>query len=862
LQAGEDIYVALEARDFFPPRHGAIRIVTSDNQVGDYFYKERIDEPPNRVKLTGLAALPGAPFAEIANFSTDDWVVFSRYNYRIFATGKSGDVEVEVGNSSPLNIYGNLSGYTITMEDLVADAVPKESDIGTPVFDVVGGGDEKITIGGNGPAFGDLWYGGDKPIGGDNNFCQNGQCLFENGIRVFFTLDTSSGSGEGFIFTVIAAGDDGTGNPVNTTNSAGGDFESSELLGYAGDSRFNSTPQFLDGSGKGLRPPKIGVEFDTKTQFDQNFSLQRDYCSGANLKANTRNDPLPGGSSQDAVQYVFWGSEDPPQTLELSSCRADSPNQETYDDNRHDAESFSVKWTFATAGEVKSSPAVGSDGTIYVGSDDNNLYAINPDDRKRHFEFGDRAFPTVNEWKFPTGENVRSSPLVVESGDDTTIYIGSDDNLFYALDQDGNELWNFNVGGDVSLGRPSIGPNGNIYVSNSEDITPFIYALNSVSGVEVWSFDIGDETEYMAGVDPDSGVIYTDRSGNQMIAFDQVGTPRWVLNVNADIRSTPQVGTDGRVYFSTFFNSDVDFDSGEFFAALDSGATSWRYPGNTGGLGGIGTIETTPALSNDQSVVYGVAENERLYAINTADGSVNWNYSPVGVFIGAGEIQSSPTVDPDDDIIYVGSDEDPGGKILAVNPDGTLRWKFSSPLDVNSTPAVDPNSKIVYAGSDDQNLYAVNQIAEPRSYRTEQYEDKKVVSADDFAPISFTDSDNWLAEGPWAIRLEVIRDLVAGEGVYVLKAWVEKCTDGGCSKPLTSLFRDTLVKYDVAAIPPKLEQTIKLSGAEHDKFERFLFGFTSAVAAGDTQESIIKFFELSFIRLTDPVVTSDPNLEG
>ena len=142
------------------------------------------------------------------------------------------------------------------------------------------------------------------------------------------------------------------------------------------------------------------------------------------------------------------------------------------------------------------------------------------------------------------------------------------------------------------------------------------------------------------------------------------------------------------------------------------------------------------------------------------------------------------------------------------------------------------------------------------------YEDNKVVSASDFAGLTFSDPDNWLQEGPWAVRLEVTRDLVAGEGIYVLKAWVEKCTDSGCSKYLSALFRDTLIQYDVAGIPPKLVQTINLTAAEHDKFERVLFGFTTAVAASDTQASIVRFFELSFIRPTDPIVISDPNLEA
>ena len=36
-----------------------------------------------------------------------------------------------------------------------------------------------------------------------------------------------------------------------------------------------------------------------------------------------------------------------------------------------------VLWEFVTGSYVNSSPAIGSDGTVYVGSADNKLYAIN-----------------------------------------------------------------------------------------------------------------------------------------------------------------------------------------------------------------------------------------------------------------------------------------------------------------------------------------------------------------------------------------------------------------------------------------------------------------------------------------------------
>lgn len=39
----------------------------------------------------------------------------------------------------------------------------------------------------------------------------------------------------------------------------------------------------------------------------------------------------------------------------------------------------SQQWTFTAAGPINSSPAIGNDGTIYVGSEDSNLYAMNPD---------------------------------------------------------------------------------------------------------------------------------------------------------------------------------------------------------------------------------------------------------------------------------------------------------------------------------------------------------------------------------------------------------------------------------------------------------------------------------------------------
>jgi hypothetical protein len=76
----------------------------------------------------------------------------------------------------------------------------------------------------------------------------------------------------------------------------------------------------------------------------------------------------------------------------------------------------SLKWKFQINNWVDSSPSIGKDGTIYVGSWDSNLYAINPDGSLK--------------WKFEIDDWIFSSPAI---GKDGTIYVGSWDGNLYAI---------------------------------------------------------------------------------------------------------------------------------------------------------------------------------------------------------------------------------------------------------------------------------------------------------------------------------------------------------------------------------------------------------------------------------------------
>ena len=73
---------------------------------------------------------------------------------------------------------------------------------------------------------------------------------------------------------------------------------------------------------------------------------------------------------------------------------------------------------------MTSSPAICTDGTVYVGSYDKKLYAIN-------------GKTGVKLWEFVTGGDVNSSPAI---GSDGTVFVGSDDKKLYAIQTDSKGL--------------------------------------------------------------------------------------------------------------------------------------------------------------------------------------------------------------------------------------------------------------------------------------------------------------------------------------------------------------------------------------------------------------------------------------
>src|SRR4029079_6597885 len=119
-----------------------------------------------------------------------------------------------------------------------------------------------------------------------------------------------------------------------------------------------------------------------------------------------------------------------------------------------------LAWSYTTGDIVAPSPAV-VNGMVYVGSDDNNVYALD-------------ASTGALVWTYSTGGDVESSPAVANG----VVYVGSFDHKIYALDAaTGALIWSFTTG-HIVFSPPAVA-NGVVYVGSFDDS---VYALDAATG--------------------------------------------------------------------------------------------------------------------------------------------------------------------------------------------------------------------------------------------------------------------------------------------------------------------------------------------------------------------------------------------
>jgi len=317
-----------------------------------------------------------------------------------------------------------------------------------------------------------------------------------------------------------------------------------------------------------------------------------------------------------------------------------------------------LKWSFTTGDWLYSSPAVGYDSTIYVGSEDFNLYAINPDGSEK--------------WNFTTGDLIDSSPAI---GSDGTIYVGSFDNNLYAINPDSTEKWSFKTGGRV-VSSPVIGSDGTIYVGSNDYK---LYAINP-DGTEKWNFMTGHSISYSSPAIGSDGTIYIGSNDYKLYAINLDGTEKWNFTSGGWVNTSPTISPDGTIYFGSHDN--------RLYAINPDGSEKWNFlTGNK--------VHSSPGIGYDGTIYVG-SYDYNLYAINP-NGTKKWSFTT-----GNG-VRSSPAIGSDG-TIYVGSYDH---KLYAINPDGTEKWIYITGGLGPSSPAIDLDGTIYIGGSYEHKLYAI-----------------------------------------------------------------------------------------------------------------------------------------------------------
>jgi len=320
-------------------------------------------------------------------------------------------------------------------------------------------------------------------------------------------------------------------------------------------------------------------------------------------------------------------------------------------------------WKFATGNTITANPGAGG-GRVYVGSTDNNFYAVT-------------AAGGRKAWSFQSGA-VTAAPEVVGS----VVCLATSEGHFYALRAaDGARAW------DVATGVPAIFKptwavdGGNVIIA--QEGTP-ARAYDAATGAKGVGFST--QEPYVMTLTAANGILYALDASGILYAFrTATGAEIWhgQLLSSDDQPGTPLAVDGDAIYLGTV--------AGTVYAiSAASGKVRWTYHPGSG-------IQSSLAFAD--GMVYLKDGNGNVQAINNASGKRTWTRASVptglwGVTAAGGRVYYST------DLAVQALDAKTGAPLWAYTPSGTA----SGTATFLSTPAVADG--MVFVGSSDDSLYA------------------------------------------------------------------------------------------------------------------------------------------------------------
>lgn len=311
--------------------------------------------------------------------------------------------------------------------------------------------------------------------------------------------------------------------------------------------------------------------------------------------------------------------------------------------------------------------------TVFVGSEDNYMYALNP-------------ATGALIWRFQTPGGTDSNAIFANG----IVYFGSSDGNFYALNANtGEKVWSFPVGtaGLDGMSYPaSAVVNGVVYITSTNGNA---YALNANDGSVVWSKALPDFlAPIMAAPLVANGAVYVLVDARNITALSASdGSVLWSSN-NGDIFAATPAFANGLVYF---------IDGVGVVHAFDANGNEAWHSASLGGSSGA-----SDSVVAENGVVYVLdVQSINLYAFDGTTGAVLWSKFAAPSL---GDIFTSHGLAVANGIIYVG---DIDGNLYTFSAsNGNSLWHYQTGGSVDAIPVV--ANGVVYFGSTDTFVYALD----------------------------------------------------------------------------------------------------------------------------------------------------------
>jgi len=187
-----------------------------------------------------------------------------------------------------------------------------------------------------------------------------------------------------------------------------------------------------------------------------------------------------------------------------------------------------LAWSYGVGDLIRSSPAMDSDGRVYVGSFWNGrLYCMNADASFR--------------WSYDIGSYIdeTSSPAIGSGGE---VYISSRAGSLCRINSIGSLDWSYTSGNQMTS-SPAIGSGGMVYVGSQDNC---LYCINS-TGSRAWSYRTGYYITSSPAIGPD-GRVCAGSDDTRLYCINSNGSRAWSYRTGAGIGSSPAINSGGRVY--------------------------------------------------------------------------------------------------------------------------------------------------------------------------------------------------------------------------------------------------------------------------------------------------------------------------